>query len=82
MVYWNRPELIRDYDDELPRPFTTGGPKLKQTWIDKGLRPLYHEAAVEAETLDWNRPELIRDYDVLPEYGAAVDLLIETDLNW
>ena len=37
--YWNRPELIRDYDDYFVGATQQSADPLKQTWIDKGLRP-------------------------------------------
>ena len=62
--YWNRPELIRDYDTHTNRVrFCVDHYKLKQTWIDKGLRHVAINDDIDQRHLHWNRPELIRDYD-------------------
>ena len=37
--------------------------RLKQTWIDKGLRLVNFFTPRPAKYWHWNRPELIRDYD-------------------
>ena len=41
LIDWNRPELIRDYDPAFePLYLRANNLALKQTWIDKGLRPV------------------------------------------
>ena len=61
--YWNRPELIRDYDCVVLKCCLEPNRLLKQTWIDKGLRPRWCTRPY-GQGLHWNRPELIRDYDL------------------